>query len=306
MSEPVVYIVILNWNGKDVTLECLDSVLKINYKNFRVVVVDNGSQEKIGGAIEARYDNEKVHLIENEQNLGFTGGNNVGIKYALDAGAEYVLLLNNDTVVHEDLLGELVKVALGQDKPGIVGPKIYYFDEPERLWFAGNKRSYVYGKPTQIGHRGLGEVDCGQYDVVEELGFVTGCALFVRRDVFEAIGLLDDDYFCSCEDADFCIRANKAGFKLYYAPGARLWHKEACDLAGLDSPGYVYYQIRNRLLLMKKNFPWWGWIVFVPAFCLILSRRGAALLAKKNLGGFGAMWRGVWDFWKGNYGKRGL
>lgn len=304
MFHPKICIIVLNWDNKKDTFECLDSVLKINYPNFKVVLVDNGSEEKIKNDVEARYPSDIVHLIENGENLGFAGGNNSGIEYAINEGADYILLLNNDTVVDKDLITELVSVAVSDNKIGIVGPKIYYFDEPERLWFAGNKTSYFYGRPIKIGHRGYGQIDRGQYDAIEKIGFASGCAMFVRQEVFEKIGFLDEDYFCSAEDADFCIRAAKAGFDIFYAPKAKLWHKEASTFGGLDSPEYVYYQIRNRLLFMKKNFPLWGWLIFIPAFAIIVARRSIRLLLAKNFSGLFAIWQGITDFLKARCGKK--
>jgi GT2 family glycosyltransferase len=303
-SESAVWIIILNWNRREITFDCLDSVLKVEYAHLHTLLVDNGSTEPIEDLFNDRFAAANVEILVNGENLGYTGGNNAGIRYALDRGAEYILLLNNDTVVDPGVVAFLLEAARDNPRVGIVGPKIYYFDEPDRLWFAGNKTSYVHGRPIKAGHLGYGETDSGKYDRPEKIGFVSGCAMLVVAGVFETIGFLDDDYFCSAEDADFCIRAADAGYEIRYAPQAKVWHKEACSSDGLDSPGYIYYQIRNRMLFMKKRFPLVGWLVFAPCFCLILMRRSFKVLSRGNINGFTAICQGVSDFILGRFGKK--
>jgi GT2 family glycosyltransferase len=231
-----VAIVIVNWNGKQDTLQCLKSIQKMKTSDYRVMVavVDNGSTD---GSIETiREKFPHVHIIENKINLGFTGGNNVGIAWALKEGAQHVWLLNNDTLVDSFAVSELIS-ALKDKKIGIVGSKIYFakgyefhkdrYKPNERgkvIWFAGG---IIDWENMYASHRGVDEVDKGQFDRQEETSFVTGCSMMVRRDVFKAIGMLDDRYYLYLEDVNFCLRAQKAGFKTVYVPSSRVWHVNA-------------------------------------------------------------------------------
>jgi GT2 family glycosyltransferase len=181
-------------------------------------------------------------------NLGFTGGNNVGIRIGIEAGADYILLLNNDTLVAPDLLATLVGAAQKWPEAGVYSAKIYYADQPTTFWFAGGDLGELGEEGT---HRGMGEIDQGQFDVVSESSFVSGCVVFVRTDVLRKVGLLDERYFCMWEDVDWSIRFVKAGFRPLYIPQARVWHKASRSLGGVMSPMAMYYYERNRLLLMS-------------------------------------------------------
>lgn len=251
-----VAVVIVNWNGKKDTLECLASLEKV-----KSIIVDNGSTDGSVEAIAQKYPN--VEIIRNSTNLGFTGGNNVGIKKVLDDGAEFVWLLNNDTTVDKDALEKLVEVFEDQSV-GIAGSKIYFFpgrefhkdrykkSDPGRvIWYAGG---LIDWDNMYASHRGVDEVDHGQYDRVEEIPFVTGCSMMVRKEVFEKIGLLDENFFAYLEDLDFCLRAKRAGYKLMYVPGSVVWHKNAGS-SGVGSAIHQYYMTRNRLLVGMRYAP---------------------------------------------------
>lgn len=302
VAAPKVVIVILNWNGWRDTVECLESLARLDYPSFDIVVVDNASTdksiEKIGEAFPC------VPILRNRHNLGFAEGNNVGIEYVMKRGADYVLLLNNDTVVDVHFLTELVSAIDNDAKIGVIGAKIYFYNQPNRLWFAGPKRTWFYGRPMELGHRGFGEIDHGQYDEIREVGFVTGCAMLLKRELLETIGMFDPDYFAYFEDADLCVRARKAGFKLLYVPQARVWHKAASSAMSIAtySPRSLYFGTRNRLLFMKKHGAKSGWIIFLPLFIFrklrdwiyyTLSRRPKATIA---------ITRGILDFFQGKLG----
>lgn len=257
-----IFLIILNWNGKEDTLECLASVkrLEIGGCQLEVVVVDNASTDGSVEEIKTRF--KEITILQNNRNLGFAEGNNVGIKYALAHGTDYIILLNNDTLVDKNLINKLLK-AMEKDRTiGIVGPKIYFapgfeyhrdrYKAEERgkvIWYAGGKIDW---QNIYASHRGVDEVDHGQYDKEEETDFVSGCAMMVRKEVFEKIGLLDARYFLYYEDNDLCQRAKRAGFKIFYTPWAFLWHKNA---ASSEQPGswiHQYYQTRNRFLFGFK------------------------------------------------------
>jgi len=187
--NPKVAIIILNWNGADLTYECLVSLKKLNYKNIVIILVDNGSTP--GSLDNIERDFSDVRLIKNQTNLGFTGGNNIGIQAALELDADYLLLLNNDTEVAPDFLDILVAFMESDPLIGVVGPMIYYYDDPDRIWSAGGAVNTNNGYSVSIGE---GDIDRGQYST-QQVDYVSGCALLIRRSVVEQVGLLDERMF---------------------------------------------------------------------------------------------------------------
>ncbi|QQG41083.1 MAG: glycosyltransferase family 2 protein [Candidatus Levyibacteriota bacterium] len=258
-----VSIVIVNFNGKKDTFQCIESVEKLqpaswraNYK-LQIIVVDNGSEEE--------FKKDEITVLRNEKNLGFSGGNNVGIRYALGNGADYVMLLNNDTIVNQHLVEELLKVANLDKRIGVVVPKIYFakghefhrerYKEEERgkvIWYAGG----VIDWNNVVGiHRGVDKVDHGQYDKVEKTDFATGCCMLIKKEVFEHVGLFDEKYFLYYEDADFSMRAIRGEYKIVYMPKAFLWHINAGSTGGSGSALQDYYTTRNRMLFGMRYAP---------------------------------------------------
>lgn len=243
-----VSIVILNWNGLSDTLECLESVSRIDYPNYEVIVVDNGSTDGSPEAINRAFPH--VTLIRNERNLGFADGNNVGIMHALKNDSDYVLLLNNDTVVDAGLLDEFMTVARSHPLAGIFGAKIYFFSDPDRIWFAGGRWNMRQGHCL---HLGWGEEDDGRkYELVEEVDYVSGCCIFFGAKVARRIGLLDSRFFLTFEDTDWCYRARMAKIKCLFVPRAKVWHKVSTSFGG-KSEVYIYYFTRNRLLWAERD-----------------------------------------------------
>ena len=258
-----VSIIIVNWNGKKDTLQCLHSLFAMikNRIHTEIVVVDNASTDDSVLVVSKQFST--VHIIKNKKNLGFTGGNNVGIMYALAHGADAVWLLNNDTYVDKYAMRALID-ALTNEYVGIVGSKIYFsygrefhdrYAEKEKgrvLWYAGGAIDW---KNMYASHRGVDEVDQGQYDKREETPFITGCSMMIKRAVFEAVGYLDDKFYLYLEDLDFSLRAKRAGFSLVYVPGSTIWHNNA---GSTDTPGHglhEYYITRNRLLVGMRYAP---------------------------------------------------
>jgi GT2 family glycosyltransferase len=252
---PQVTIIILNWNGLTDTLECLASLSRMDYPAYDVVVVDNGSTDRSPAVVRERFPD--VTLIENDENLGFTGGNNVGLRWALEQGADYALMLNNDTEVAPDFLRLLVETAEAEPMVGTAGPTIYYYDQPRTVWSVGGHVDWQRGRTCMLG---LNERDIGQFgEEPREVDFVTGCALLVKRAVLEQVGLLDERFFVYYEETEWCVRAQRAGFKIVHVPTAKIWHKIPLDAR--DSSLLVhYYMTRNRLLFLKATgagmLPW--------------------------------------------------
>ena len=246
---PRVGVVVLNWRRAKDTIECVRSLQAMSYPRFDIVIVDNASADGSTGMLRAAFPG--ITVIENSENLGYAGGNNVGIRYALERGADYVLLLNNDTVVAPNLLRDLVVAAESDRRIGIVGPEICDYHDPTTIWFTGAMIDWWTGASPHIG---LGERDHGQYHQRVEVDRLTGCAMMVRRDVFERVGVFDPEYFLYYEDVDFCVRAAKAGYKSYCVQTAKVWHKVSSSTrANEKSALHAYYQTRNRLLFLSKN-----------------------------------------------------
>jgi GT2 family glycosyltransferase len=255
MTEfPLVYIIVLSWNGKADTLECLESIQNLAYPNAKILVVDNASEDGTAETVRSLFP--WVELICNDSNLRFAGGNNVGIRYSLKRAADYVLLLNNDTVVDRDFLTQLVQKAEEQKQIGIVGPKVYYFGESKRIWFAGGRIEWWKG---WISHIGIREADECQYDIVKSVDYITGCCMLVKREVIRAVGTLDEKFHLYGEDVDWCIRARQAGFKVVYVPSSHIWHKVSTSSGGQLSWFKNWNKLKSRLRLMSLYAHWYQW-----------------------------------------------
>jgi len=291
---PKVGIVILNWNGKAVSSECLDSLKKTKYPNLEIYLVDNASTDGSQKHFKTNYP--WVILIENGENLGFTGGNNKGIREALKRGANYILLLNNDTIVAPDFLNELVKAGQKRGDVGILCPKIYYYDYPDMLWYAGGNISLFRGIPK---HFGFQKKDNRKYDQEYEVNFITGCAFLIKREVIEKIGLLDENLFIYSEDSDWSLRALKAGYKGLYVPSSKIWHKEGIDSKKNRGNDFrMYLGTRNIMYVMYKHTSSVQFVLFLVYFFInwMLSHT-----VKRTLKGefkiLLSIWKGFFEFW---------
>ena len=288
-KTPKASIVILNWNGYEVTRECLASLSKIDYPNCEVVLVDNGSADGSPDRLAAEFT--EITVIRNHKNLGFTGGNNVGIRRALEQNADYVLLLNNDTVVAPNFLSELIRAGESDQRVGLLNPKILYFEPSDRLWYAGGSFNIWKGIAS---HRGSRELDRGRYDTPEEVTFITGCAFLIKTEVIRKIGLLDECFFYSCEDTDWTIRSLKAGYKALYVPSAVLWHKESMDVKNNAGKAFRdFYNARNCLLLARRHAKAYHWPSFLFRLALLISYRTAGYMIKGEFDRVRALYRGL-------------
>lgn len=305
-AYPEVYIVLLNYDNWPDTIECLESVFRNSYPNYKVLLVDNCSTDQSLHYLrlwaEGRFcywlppDNplrklsvppiskpisieffqaEKTHFetekedrsdepnIKNcqsnsfllvhqaAQNLGFAGGNNIAIRYALSHGADYVLLLNNDTVVTQNFLIPLVKTAQSNKRIGMVGGKIFFYSDPHKLWAAGGGK--INSFTSGMKHIGVFQPDNRKYSKSGEVDYITGCLLLVKKKVIEKIGLMNEDYFLYYEETDWNLRAQKAGYQSYYVPDSVIYHKAPLPHLS-DKKGITYYYTRNRICLVKKNY----------------------------------------------------
>lgn len=288
---PRISIVVLNWNGWKDTIECLESLWKINYPFFDIVVVDNHSEDesikeireylvsKLGSGLNyglnhyfkfreysetellmknnshkksdktSNFPDREIVILKSLKNTGFAGGNNLGIGYAIKfLDPDYLLLLNNDTLVEEDFLERMVEMGESYDDIGIIGPKTCYYHQKNRINSAGAEMVWHLGLAL---NRGIGDIDEGQYDTPMEVDSLLGACLLIKTPLIKKIGMMDSRFFLILEETDFCLRAQKAGYKVVYDPESKIYHKEG--FSGSLSPLGMYYLYRNRLIIMKKH-----------------------------------------------------
>jgi len=237
-------VIILNWNGLADTRDCLKSLLPAPMW-AKVYVVDNGSTDKSVETLRQEFGPE-ISLVETGKNLLFAGGNNVGIQTAQADGCETVLLLNNDTLVDPQLLIELRKAS--EEFPvQLLCPKILYAADRNKIWYAGG-----IWKKGRIAHRGIRQLDKGQFDLDEPTDWGTGCALWIPQKVIDRVGVLDDDFKLYYEDVEFCLRAKAHGFETRYVPSAKLWHKVSASLGGHGTFRKQRRKLASLSLLLKK------------------------------------------------------
>jgi hypothetical protein len=254
---PRVAIILVNWNGRQVTLDCLTSLRAVSYPNVLTIVVDNNSQDGSVEAIQSAFP--EVLILSLPRNLRFAGGNNAGMRKALEQGADLVLLLNNDTLIDAECVTALVERMHTDHSCGMVAPKIYYADDPQRIWFAGGAISFWSGTMRHIGIR---EIDAGQYDTSRSIDYASGCCMLTRREVIEGVGMLDESYFMYTEDADWCMRVRLAGYSIVYEPRAKVWHR-----LSISSGGHLsWFKMKNKALSNMRFFgryaSWYHWFTF--------------------------------------------
>lgn len=266
---PLISIIIVNYDTPDLTTQCLQSLQQLVHEGFEynILVVDNGSQKpykipkKISDSKKTKA--KEVKLIRTEANIGFTGGNNLGMSHAVKYyNSDYFLLLNSDTTVDPEFLQKLFLCIQGERR-GLATSKIYFekgcefypesYNKEELgriIWFAGGTIDW----PNLMAfHRGVDEVDYGQFDHLTKTDFATGCCMLIKREVIEKIGILDKRYFLYLEDVDFSVRAVEKGYGIVFCPESVVYHKNAGSTGGSGSPIHFYYQTRNRLLFFLKH-----------------------------------------------------
>jgi len=298
-----VAIIVLTWNQRDMTLDCLASLRELHYPSVETIVVDNASSDGTADAVREAYP--EVVVIENPDNLGFVGGNNAGLRYAMETDAEYIMLLNNDTVLDPDMVTELITVMEADTSVGITGPKMLYFDQPDTIWCAGNRINWKTGDSQRL----QAEQPDSTLDLDPiEVDFITGCAICLRREVIDRIGMLDTRFFIYYEETDWCIQAHRHGWKILYVPRARLWHKVSAAM-GATSPATDYYMTRNALLFLAKNrrgvSKFWsltGWSVRTAKILAAYTVKGRS---RERLRSRNARMFGIRDAILGRWGKMG-
>ncbi len=266
MNCPKVTVIILNWNGVEDTVECLDSLKKITYPNYSVIVVDNASSGEDVRILGEQYC-DYIEMVANEQNYGTAKGFNIGIKKALSQDTDYLLILNNDVIVDCEFLSKLVEVAERDPLIGILGSKVSYYHRPGIIQTAGVKMRWRLGLMETY----YDEEDTGQYDTIAVRDFVYGISFLTKKSVIEKIGLFDEYFFCGYEDMEYCARAQRADFKVVYVPESIVWHKAGISKAklsqtfkearlpkqekGISDYKYFYRIFRARFGAITGNIP---------------------------------------------------
>ncbi len=277
-SSVEVAVVVLNWRQAETTAKCLQSLQSLTYPCFKIILVDNHSQDGSVERLSVRFPS--LTILETERNLGFAGGMNVGIRHALAHHADWIFLLNNDTTVASDVIDALLDASSRDGQIGVVIPYVFYAHEPQRRWSIGSRRA-----PLTLATRdfGVGRVDSIDEEEPHPVDYAIGCAMLVRSEVFRDVGLLDERYFMYYEDLDFSLRVQRAGYSIWANPKAHVWHAVSTSTAE-DIPLRKYHLARSSVRFFRDYTT-----NRIHAGFLLLYR---LLVAIKVLGRLG--WRGRW------------
>ena len=285
--SPRVVACVLNYNGKELTLQAVESLLGMSYDNFGILVVDNGSEDDSHEAVQAAFP--QVDALRIEHNRGVAHGLNAGVVHALGKSPDYLLLLNNDIEVDPEMLTEMVRVAESDASIGCVGPKAFYYWDRDIIWSAGGILRF---KESVTRERGNGVRDDGRFDRDEEVDYVNGCAMLLRSSVVRQVGLFDPIFHLAVEDADWCMRMKRAGYRCYYAHRAVLWHMVSMS-TGVYKPGRTFQTGRSTALFVRRYGGPLQWLSFLFFITLALPVAFVRELFKGNQAAAVSKLRGV-------------
>ena len=282
MTEiPKVCIIVLNWQALNHTIECIQSLEALEYENSEIIIVDNGSQDGSEEALRKKFPQHT--LIQTGRNLGYAGGNNKGIAYAIKQNPDFIFILNNDTVVDASLLTIFVESAKSNPEAGVFSPKIYDYRKREKLLYAGTR---WIEERSKFLIEGQGELDQPSNNSLHEIDYAAGSALFFRSELASRVGFFDDRFFLTWEETDWCCRVRKMGYKILLEPKAKVWHKTSASFAeGQSGPEYRYYLTRNRLLWIEKNLKGRSkWRAYKKTFEAVFAEQDKRLARAKRTG----------------------
>lgn len=250
-ASPAWQAIVLSWNGREDTLRCLEFLQRIPRPDLGLICVDNGSQDGSADAVRRQFPD--VVLIQAGTNLGYAAGNNLGLRYALEHGARWMMLVNNDATVAPDVVEGFEAASATRPRAGILAGKVFLADQPSTLSFAGQRVSTLLGYSGRP--RGHGRQDGERYSRVVDTGRAIGALMAISREAIEAVGLLDEELFAYVEDVDWALRVREAGFEVVVAPGARAWHRVSASTGGARSTHTLYYGVRNTIAVLERRRP---------------------------------------------------
>jgi GT2 family glycosyltransferase len=295
-----VAVVILSYNGEDDTLACLSSVEQMRGATH-TIVVDNASSDGTVAAVRERFP--AVELIESAHNLGFSAGNNLGIERALELGCDWVLILNNDTVVAPDTLEQLLAAADEHPGAGMLSPLVFFAEPPDLVWFGGARFDPARGYSGRLEH--YRRPVPPDLDRVTPTGHGIGAAMLVSREAIDAVGAFDPDFFLLYEDVDLSLRVRSAGFEVLLVPASRLWHRVSAALGGHElNPVTSYYSTRNNLLVCQRHAPLSGPAAWRRELVCLAVHLAGLRRAHRPLASLRALVAGWLDFHRGRLGRR--
>jgi len=260
-------VVTVTYNASYVIDGFMNSLLQQAYSDFVLYLTDNSSSDQTPERI-AQFQDSRIRLFQNQENVGWAEGVNRGVREALIDGCSFILLMNNDIEFEPSLLEELI-TGLKRYSCDMIVPKILFFDDREMIWSAGG--TFRPWRGYAPAHYGVFEIDRGQFDVPRRVEHGPACCLLIRREVFERIGLLDGRFFLGMDDADFCFRAMRAGLVLFYLPSAKLFHKASSSTGGIGSDVSARYNTRGHIIYMLKHLGVWRCLFFLPAYQIYLA-----------------------------------
>jgi len=282
-----VAVVLLNYCGEEDTAACVHSLHTSGRTELRIILVDNASPDGSGDRLHRRFPD--LEYVQTGANLGYTGGNNAGIARALEDGCDYVLVLNNDTLVEPGAIDRLVETAAGGMCVGAVGPKIVYAEDPDRAWFAGG----VLDRVRAVGRHSTDDAGiAARGDEAIDVSFLTGCCILLPAQVIRRIGGFEEDYFMYIEDAELSVRLSAAGYRLVYEPRARIHHRVPLE-AEPPAPYQIQYRDRNRRRLARRHFTRLERAAFAAFFYPTRLAHVAAYMARGDADRARAIWRGM-------------
>ncbi len=295
------FAVVLSWNGREDTLRCLQSLLAVDHADLEIVCVDNGSSDGSQQAVRERFPS--VTLIEAGENLGYAGGNNLGIRHALLRGATWVMLVNNDATVAPEVIEGFLAAARERPRAGILAGKVYFADRPQTIWFAGQRVSELLGYSGRP--RGYGRADGPRYRSVADTGRAVGALMAISREALDRVGLLEEDLFAYVEDVDWALRVRQAGLEVVFAPGARAWHRVSASTGGeAASTHTLYYGVRNTVIVLERRRPLVAPATVLRRATILLVFTLHALTRADRRGALRAVRQGFDDARRGRLGRR--